>query len=413
MADYDGVHELLAELKSLRDQIAVVDAERRGKIEAKADRNELQRVADDMAKKVGALQAAVNNLSVRVGRPGSGSLEGPANSLRESARGLLLLKHQARVPKSAPDEPVFSPSEQDLEEAELACLGIKHLFKCTTIEQLPMVERKALTAFNMGASGFILQPEMSDRILSCLVDPTDLAGLVGQITISGPSIKFMVDDVRIASAGWACDSSCFANNPPGQFMEGLGELEIKAESLRYAVCASRDILEDASVNVESWMFNKVSIAFRNTVSEAILAGDGIGKPLGLLHSSAGIQACDTGPNTPAGIFTWQDLISVQFQVPVQWHSVAVWVMNQRTFGQVLTMSDAMGRPLMIASPVNAGQYIISGLPVKIATQMPDCVPGATPVLFGNLQATYLLAVRKQTCNASRPLFNGVLHPISL
>jgi hypothetical protein len=95
------------------------------------------------------------------------------------------------------------------------------MFKCTTLDQLPMIERKALTSFNMGASGFILQPEMSDKILSCLADITDLSGLVGQITISAGSIKFMVDDVRIMRAGWACDTTCFANNPPGNFTDGL------------------------------------------------------------------------------------------------------------------------------------------------------------------------------------------------
>jgi HK97 family phage major capsid protein len=102
------------------------------------------------------------------------------------------------------------------------------------------------------------------------------------------------------------------------------------------------------------MFQKVSWAFKNTVSDAILIGDGIGKPLGLMHPSAGIPVCDVGANTPTGTFTWQDLISVAYQVPMQWHPGAVYVMNQRTFGQVITMSDAMGRPLMIANPTQPG-----------------------------------------------------------
>jgi HK97 family phage major capsid protein len=301
----ESVASLLRDIKSFQDEIARADQERTRKLEAKADRGELQKLADEMARKSAELQTAVEALSVKLGRPGgSGNIDTGAATLRQSARGLLELKHQMRTPKSEPTETPFNPSEADLDEAEHAVRGLRHMFKCTTLEQLPMIERKALTSFNMGASGFILQPEMSDKILSCLADITDLSGLVTNMTISAGSIRFMVDNVRIMSAGWACDTTCFANNPPGNFTEGLGEVEIKAETLRYTVCASRDILEDAAVNVEQWMFQKVSWAFKNTVSDAILIGDGLGKPLGLMHPSAGIPICDVGANTPAGTFTW-------------------------------------------------------------------------------------------------------------
>jgi HK97 family phage major capsid protein len=87
-------------------------------------------------------------------------------------------------------------------------------------------------------------------------------------------------------------------NPTQQIGAGMAELEIKAETIRYVLCASRELLEDASFNIETWALQKASQAIRVTVSSAILAGDGIGKPLGLLNG--GIPICDTGANTPAG-----------------------------------------------------------------------------------------------------------------
>jgi HK97 family phage major capsid protein len=402
----ETISELLEEVRKTRDQLAEADKERIQKIARKADQSDLQKLNDFVVAKVRELQNATDQLSIKLGRPGGGALESGAASLRQNTRGLLELKHQSRVTKSAPNEPAFNPSESDLEEAEHAVKALRHLFKCTSLDQIPTLERKALTAFSVGASGFILQPELSDRILSCLTDVTDLSGLVGQITISSGSIKFMVDDVRLMRAAWACETSCAANNPPGQLTEGLGEVEIKAETLRYLVCASRDILEDAAVNVETWMMQKVQWAFRNTVSDAILAGTGVGMPLGLLNQAAGVPICDTGPNTPAGQFTWQDLYALAWQVPMQWHAGAVYVMNQRTFGMILTMSDAIGRPLMIANPTKPGEFLIAGFPVRIATQMPDIMPGSTPILFGNLQAAYLLVYRKQTTMLQDPFSFG-------
>jgi HK97 family phage major capsid protein len=398
------VDALLREVADTKRAIQDGDSSKRSQLTEAAAK--LDRVVADVNARYAQLESAINIVSKKLNRPGVGAADVGALSLRESARGLLELKHYARTPKAAPDEQPFCPSEAELEEAEHAVRGLRHLFKCTTIDQLPLIERKALTSFNMGASGFVLVPEMSARILSCLTDITDVAGMVGNITISAGSIKFMLDNVQIENAGWACDSSCYANNPPGSLVDGLGELEIKAESLRYVVCASRDILEDAAVDVETWMYRKVALAFRNTVSDAIISGDGIGKPLGLLNPAAGIPICDTGAGTPAGQISWQDLVSVKYQVPMQYHAGAVYLMNQRTFGQILTMSDALGRPIMIQSPVDPGQFLINGSPIRITTQMPDIVPGATPVLFGNLQAAYLLVYRKQTTMLQDPYSLG-------
>jgi hypothetical protein len=60
--------------------------------------------------------------------------------------------------------------------------------------------------------------------------------------------------------------------------EGLGELEIKPETLRYVMCATSDLLQDASFNVEQWVLTKVSDAFRRSISNAIMHGSGM--PIG-------------------------------------------------------------------------------------------------------------------------------------
>src|SRR5262245_48736474 len=101
-----------------------------------------------------------------------------------------------------------------------------------------------------------------------------------------------------------------------------------------------------------------------------------------MRRPAGVPICDTAPSTPPGQFSWQDLISLKYEVPMQWHDGASFLMNQRTFGLLMTMSDAIGRPLMVASPADGGR-LIAGSPVQIVTQLPDVIPGATPVAFGN------------------------------
>jgi hypothetical protein len=162
-----------------------------------------------MATQVTALQAAVNQISVKIGRPGaSASGEFGRDADRAAARGLLELKHLLRVPKADPEHP-FMPTEDDLTQAELACKAMRHLLKLPSLEALGAIERKALTAFQIGASGWLCPPEWSQQILSCLEAKTDLTGLATNLTISGSSLKLFADSAEFDEAQWACDSDCF------------------------------------------------------------------------------------------------------------------------------------------------------------------------------------------------------------
>jgi HK97 family phage major capsid protein len=120
----------------------------------------------------------------------------------------------------------------------------------------------------------MMAPEISNQVLSCLVDPSDLSGLVNNVTVSAGNIKILIDNVRMGLGAWACESSCFANNPTPDLQAGLGEIEIKAEPIRFVCCATSDLLEDASFNVENWVLQKASDGMRMTINHALLLGDG-------------------------------------------------------------------------------------------------------------------------------------------
>ena len=322
MADpTDNVAELIREVTRTRDEIMRADSVRLEKIAAKADKGELDRLADHVAKNVAALQVAVNSISRKIGRPGASALGGEFSpgAERAAARGLLELKHMVRQPKADPLH-VFNPSEDDLTEAEIACKAMRHVLKLSGgIEGLDGIQRKALSSFALGSSGWLLPPDWSQTILSCLQAKTDLTGLVTNLTTTGSSLKLFKDSAEFDDAAWGCDVDCFGATQIKNITDGLSEVEIKPEPLRYVLCSSRDIIDDAAVDIEQWLFRKVSNAVTRTVSSAMVTGTGVGKPQGILHGSSGIPICDTSPNDPVGQFTWQSLILLKFQVPVQWH----------------------------------------------------------------------------------------------
>jgi len=356
--------------------------------------------------RIDKVEASLNALLLKSNRPGAGRETADDEAAeRKSAAALCVIKHALTIPKNDGNTE-YEPTSAEIDAALNAKRGLRALFRHGDQNRLPLELRKSLTSFALGSNSFIAPPEMSDTILSCLVDDTDIAGLVNNVSTSSGSIKFFIDNVRMGDAAWACEASCFANNPMPDLNEGLGELEIKTEPLRFVVCAGSDLVQDASFNIEAWVLRKVSDGFRRTISNAIIVGDGVGKPLGLLHPLSGIPVCETAPSTPAGMFTWQDLIALKWQIPQQWHSGGRYLMNQASFALTLTMSDASGRPIMVSSPTEAGQFLLNGSPIVIASQMPDVQPGATPVLFANLQAAYTLAARRATTLQVDPYSGG-------
>src|SRR6516225_9089169 len=346
---------------------------------------------------------SLDSVLIRLNRPGAEP--GAANDndlIRKEAIGLCHVRRALQVPKND-GMTTYEPSHAEIEDAQNYRRGLHSLWRHGDPNRLEQNIRKSLTSFSLGTNQFIMPPTLASQVLSCIVDPTDLAGLVNSVNISGPSIKFMIDNARLNVAAWACEATCFANNPMPDLTQGLGEMEIKAESLRFIVCVGGDLLQDAAFNLENWILRKVSDAFRVSISNSIIAGDGLGKPLGFLNPAAGVPILDTSPNTPPGQVTWQDLVMLKWDVPQQWHNEGTYLMNQRTWALLATMSDAIGRPLFSPSPIQ-GQpgLFLNGSPVIIATQMPDCLAGNTPVLYGNLRQLYTLVNRSATTMTPDP-----------
>jgi HK97 family phage major capsid protein len=337
-------------------------------------------------RRVDKLETSINELFRKTSRPGADWVaDDDAAFACKSATEMCKVRRALTVPKidgGVADD--YTPSSSEIDEALAARKALKSLFR-NGEARLDHLQKKSLSSFSFGTNAFLLPPEMSTRVLSCLVSPTDVSGLADHVQISAGGVKFLIDNVRMGLGGWACDASCFANNPVPDLQDGLGELEVKAETIRFVQCVNSDLLADASFNVESWMTQKVSDGMRITINDAIIAGDGLGKPMGLLNPQSGIAVCDTAPSTPPGQFVWQDLLALKFEVPQQWWEGSVFLMNQRTAGLLMTMSSTDGRPLLSALPAGMPGFALAGSPITIASQMPDCLPGSTPILAGNLR----------------------------
>jgi HK97 family phage major capsid protein len=87
---------------------------------------------------------------------------------------------------------------------------------------------------------------------------------------------------------------------------------------------------------------------------------------------------------------------LKYEIPIQWMDGCSYLMNQRTFALLQSMSSADGRPLFGQMGTNTPGtgFQFAGSPINIVSQIPDCQPGATPVAFGNWKRAYTIVTRK-------------------
>ncbi|WP_027520549.1 hypothetical protein [Bradyrhizobium sp. Ec3.3] len=178
----ENLGDLIAELKAARADLA-----NSGGINSKK--------FEEIDAKFGGLEHALNNMFRRFGRPSATHHED--GDERRHATDLCILKHDLNQPKNDGTGPLYIPSPVEVDEALNANKAMRKLFRHGNINNIDTTERKSLTSFAFGTNSYILQPQWSDRVLSCLIDPTDVAGLMAQENASSGSLKFFIDNVRM------------------------------------------------------------------------------------------------------------------------------------------------------------------------------------------------------------------------
>jgi len=194
-----GLLQVVQEIKLASENIRKADDANREKIEG-------------LESRYASLETSVNDLFKPTGRPG-GEWGRDLTDERKSAIEMCRTHHNERLPKGDLATTEYVPSSTEIDEAIIARRALPSFIGHGNLDRFDGSICKSLSSFSFGSSGFLLPPERSNVVLSCLVDPSDLSSLFNRVSISSSSITFPIDNARMALAAWSCESGCFSNNP--------------------------------------------------------------------------------------------------------------------------------------------------------------------------------------------------------
>ena len=352
----------------LKEQLERVNQAVSAASEAKAAADKLQRENEEQAKRLSQaegeaaeLQRQIEELASKSGRPG--------------ARG------------GNPDV-----------EAHKA--GFNAFMRKGNEDGLHELERKALQTGVDADGGYAVPEEVDMRLIEFERDGNPMRSVSGQLSISTPDYKKLVN-LGGAASGWVGedDTRTETDTPTiAQLPAFMGEVYANPASTQTA-------LDDMAIDVEGWLAREVAIQFADQENTAFTSGNGTNKPKGILAyaTAATTDKAGTRPfgtlqeltTEAAAAVSGDDLINTVHALRSGYRSNATWMMTNMTLAAIRKLKVDSDNYLWRPGLEEGQPDRILGYRVVENEDLPEITDGAgsEAVLFGDFSRGYLVIDR--------------------
>ncbi len=283
--------------------------------------------------------------------------------------------------------------------------GFNNYFRRGVESGLRDLEVKAALATDSNPDGgYIVPVEMETTIDRVLGTVSAMRNLATVRQISTGVYKKPVGQGG-ASSGWVGEreSRSETNTPT------LAELSFPAMELYAEPRATQAMLDDAAINVESWLADEVAIEFAEEEGAAFISGSGVNRPRGILgyspvanasyawgnpgYLATGVAA-DINDGSNNGV---DSAINMVYAIKAGYRAGASWIMNRTLQGKYRKLKDGDSNYLWTPPQQGGIQGMqpaaLLGYPIADDDNMPDVGANTYPVAFGNFKRAYIIVDR--------------------
>jgi HK97 family phage major capsid protein len=273
-------------------------------------------------------------------------------------------------------------------------------------------ETKAATIAS-GPKGGVAVPEEIDTVIDRVLRETSPIRSIARVVDVGSANYSRLITTSGVVSGWVAETAGRPETETPDFAEiapPMGELYANP-------AASQAMLDDAMFDVEAWLGEEIGREFARAEGVAFVSGDGVNKPRGFLAgatSAAGDSTRAFGTlqflaSGAAGAFAAanpQDrLVDLVHALGASYRQGATWVMNSATLARIRKMKTSDGAFIWQPALAADTPATLLGYPVVEAEAMPDIAADSLSIAFGNFQAGYLIAQRRETVVLRDPFSN--------
>lgn len=237
--------------------------------------------------------------------------------------------------------------------------------------------------------GFLVPDEFMSDVTKTLQSDESLLAKTKQFVVSSNNLTLPKDESQPWSGGvqasWLGENAQYTATTPNT----LAEVSFKLNKLGALVQITDELISDA-VALESYIRGMAPQAIMHKINEAIVGGNGIGKPAGILGSSFKVQvAKEVGQ--AADTIVAKNIIKMYSKMLPASRANAVWYVNAGCEEQLRMMKDDQGAYIYLApgSQLNQSPYgLLLGRPVVPMIGALPALGTAGDILFADLSFYY-------------------------
>lgn len=254
-------------------------------------------------------------------------------------------------------------------------------------------------ALNKGTAeegGYVTPVEWDRTITDKLRDESPMRDLA-QVQVTSKAGWSKLFNMGGTGSGWVGETDQRPETAtPVLASLGFGHGEIYANP-----AATQQLLDDAEINIESWLATEVQAEFAEQEGQAFISGDGVKKPAGILtyvtgganaakHPFGAIKAINSGAAADISSDAVLDLI---YGLPKKYRQNARFLTNNLTIAKLRKLKDGDGNYLWQPSAQAGQPATFHGYGLAEDENMPDVAANALPMLFGDFKRGYLIIDR--------------------
>ena len=258
---------------------------------------------------------------------------------------------------------------------------------------------KSLTAGEDPGS-FTLPTYLQTRLQSELEAAGSFRSLARSMSISSSFVDLIVD-IDLPDAEWVEEGAERKETNTPNFIR----TRIMTHELYAKPSATQKLLEDAHIDVESWLIEKVARTMRRMETQSFLTGAGDHEPKGILAYPTQLavkrdwgtfQEVQTGLDGGFVDNRSDSLLEILHTLPTQYLEEAVWLMAPSTLARIRFLHNIEGRSLYEHVHDAPFRMKLFGYPVILLDGMPTLHPDAPSksVIFGNFKEAYQIVDRQ-------------------
>lgn len=219
---------------------------------------------------------------------------------------------------------------------------------------VPATAYQAASGANEGVGsegGFLVQTDQASVLFESMMEGGQITSRVNRIPISsnanGIKIPTIDEKSRVDGSRWGGVQSYWAGEAAtvNATKPTFREIELSLKKLFGLMYATEELLQDSSaLNAVAGQAFSEEMTFK--AEDAIVNGDGVGKPLGWMNSGAVIEVAKEGSQAAATVVT-NNILKMWARMPSRARQRAVWFINQDIEPQLFTLTLGSGTAVVL------------------------------------------------------------------